>query len=355
MPRSIFLPAALLLAGCSDQGFTAFDEVDSWTQNPPDEVDILLVVDDSCSMGPYQQRLGQSFDQFIEWFIAADVDYQIGVVTTDIIDPDKAGRLQGGGAIITTETENPGAAFSSLVNVGVQGAGFETGLEAARMALQDPAGLNAGFLRPDASLSIIFVSDEQDASPEGVNAYINDYVDIKGARNRGVFNASALVVTDFAPCDQQQQAQSTLGTRYMDVAIQTGGIVGNLCDDAGFEDIVFDLSLASSRLQDTYILQGTPSLETLEVRVAYPDEAGEPGEAELVPCDAGVWTYQEIVDEATGQELPAIVFAADRIPPVNSRISARYFEGDADPATFCTDAPAPDDGGDDASTGEDSQ
>ena len=324
--RRTLLLATLALTGCSDQGFTSFDIVDVFRQNPPDEVDILMVVDDSCSMAPYQDALGANFDQFISWFIEADVDYQIGVITTDIIDPVKSGRIQG--QVITTDTPNAAAAFGALVDVGVDGAGYETGLEAARMALSDSllSTANAGFIRDDASLSIIFVSDEQDGSPDGVNDYINDFVGVKGARNRDTFNASALVVSDIDQCTGAAAAQSTEGTRYMDVALQTDGIVGNLCD-TDFESIVFDLSLASTRLQNTYYLRDTPALAGLQVSV----------DDDIIGCETGQWTYQEVQDEFTGELRPAIVFDVTQMPPVGSQIAARYFGGAGDLANFCTE------------------
>jgi hypothetical protein len=312
--------APLLVVGCSDQGFTAFDNVDVWRQNPPDEVDILLVVDDSCSMEPYQQRLGSNFTQFISWFIEADVDYKIGVVTTDVITPGVAGRLRG--PVITRDTANADAVFSEIVNVGIAGAGYETGLEAARIALEQAGD----FIREEASLSVIFVSDEQDSSPAGVNEYINEFFAYKGFRNRDVFNASALVVSDLAPCNEQQKLQSTIGTRYMDVAQQTRGIVGNLCAaQQDFESIVFELSLASTRLRNTYFLSGEPDLKTLQVSV---DDA-------VVPCEEGKWTYELVLDEQLGEERPAIVFGVNSLPPVGARITARYFDGTANPAEFC--------------------
>jgi len=328
MLRALLTALVLGASACSDQGFTAFDAVDVWRQNPPEEVDVLLIVDDSCSMAPYQGTLGSSFNQFISWFIRADVDYRIAVVTTDLEDPNKSGRIQG--EIITPDTENAEGVFSRIVNVGISGSGYEVGLETARLALTEPlvSGANAGFLRDDASLSIIFVSDEEDGSPDPVNDYINDFVSIKGARNRDVFNASALVVTGFEECDEVQRAQSTIGTRYIDVARQTGGMIGNLCS-ADFEDIVFELSLVSSRLRNTYFLSQEPSLSTLQLSV----------NDEVVPCRSDRYAFEWVPDPKTGEPEPAIVFAPDRLPPVGARIAARYFPGEAVPAEFCREAP----------------
>lgn len=337
----LLLAAAVGLTGlsaCSESGFTSFDNVDVFRQNPPEKVDVLLVVDNSCSMQPYQSALGRNFDQFISWFIEADVDYQIGVVTTDM-ERANAERGRISQPYITAETDNASAQFSQIVNVGVNGSGYEMGLEAAAAALLDTTS-NAGFLRDDASLSIIMVSDEEDASPRGVNDYINSFFEVKGARNRSVFNASALVAidTDRCPGDPSIGA-STQGTRYMDVARQTGGVVADMCvavnDDAAFGDIVFDLSLTSTRLRNTYFLSEEPTLLTLQVSI----------ENEVVPCADGRWTFDFVYDDVLGEERPAIIFDVSDMPPVGSQITARYFPGTADPFEFCVDEEPTTEGG----------
>jgi hypothetical protein len=59
----------------------------------------------------------------------------------------------------------PSEAFSCIASVGVQGCGFEQQLEAMRMALDTTeVPENQGFLRPDALLAIVFVTDEDDCS-----------------------------------------------------------------------------------------------------------------------------------------------------------------------------------------------
>ena len=54
-------------------------------------------------------------------------------------------------------------AFSAMASLGASGCGFEQPLQAAKNALNNnPA--NAGFLRPNASLALFFVTDEDDCS-----------------------------------------------------------------------------------------------------------------------------------------------------------------------------------------------
>jgi hypothetical protein len=324
------------LVGCIEYDVVVNDGVDVFVQEPPEAVDILMIVDNSGSMAPYQDQLGQNFEQFISFFVGANVDYHIGVTTTDPgfeeptpttgcpNPPDPAaGRILGD--VITPETDDPAATFQEIVNVGTCGSGFEMGLEAARMAVTEPLASdeNAGFLREDATLSIIFVSDEEDSSPWPVNDYINEFFEIKGQRARNIFNASALTVTNEDKCTAEQAAASSPGDRYVDVAKQTNGLIGNLCAE-NFSDIVTELSLNVSQLHDTFYLSGEPDTSTLTVTV---DETE-------IPCSDGAWTYQRLTLD--GEEKPAVVFERDQMPEVGSKITVRYMSGGGDIEDFCT-------------------
>lgn len=347
MDRRI-LSLFILTTGCNEYEIYKMENADIFYQLDASEVDILLVVDNSCSMAPYQQKLAQNFDNFLTFFIEGNVDYQIGVTTTTVQEieynpgyPDcteqmiaeipPAGELVGG-QIITPDTPNADTVFSDIVSVGTCGAGYEMGLESARLALQgaDQGTINQGFLRDSAFLSIIFVSDEQDGSPLPVNEYLTAFRDAKARPGqRADMNASALVVNDIAECSSQQIGSGAVeGTRYVDVAQQAEGLIGNICGD-DFESIVTELSLNSSRLTDTFILSSEPDPNTIAVNVL----AGGTDGYEL-PCADGAWIFTRIGEGDRSQ--PAIVFDRAQMPPPNSKITVQYDNGSGDPANFCT-------------------
>ena len=91
-----FFPAMLLLAGCSDVAFTQLTTIDSFQQNRKNTFDLLLVVDNSCSMAEEQGKLADNFDSFIHYFDGTDVDWQLGVTTTDVYEEPGTGKLIGG-------------------------------------------------------------------------------------------------------------------------------------------------------------------------------------------------------------------------------------------------------------------
>ena len=328
------LLAATVLGGCkSDNTLAKLDADDAFFQVEAGEVDVLLVVDNSGSMQPYQEKLSTNFENFLEYFTGY-VDYRIGIITSTIENPTAMGNCTQaeidaipdggelvGGTWISDEDADGAERFAELVQVGTCGGGYEMGLETALLALTPPManGANEGFLREDAYLSIIFVTDEEDSSPRTTNEYINAFRDLKGVTARDVFNASALVVTNEADCtDEQLDAGASQNMRMVDVANQTNGVVGSICS-GDFATIVTELSLASSRLTDTFYLSETPDAASLLVGV---------GEEE-VPCDAGVWTYEEVDGR------PALVFARDQLPAPGSRITASYDYGDGNAEDFC--------------------
>ena len=174
------------------------------------------------------------------------------------------------------------------------------------------------MLREEAYLSVIFVSDEEDASPLPVNDYINEMRAVKDPTARQVYNASSLVVTDASQCNATQLASgATMGTRYLDVAEQSEGIQVNICAE-DFASIVTDLSLNSSRLNDVFFLNNTPDLSTLIVSIDTDDFSAE------VPCDSPdfPWVYEEM--DVGGDPQPIIRFDRSSLPPTGAKISVEY-------------------------------
>lgn len=154
-------------------------------------VDVLWVIDDSPSMEAEQQLLASRAAAILERLgRTPGADFHIGVVTTDVepaassdTGPGWLRRVPGtslrylactsepgAGAQVNVRcdgiTGSPEAALRGLLQPGTGGSTQEKGLLAAMLALSEPlrTGVNAGFLRDDAALSLIFMSDEDDAS-----------------------------------------------------------------------------------------------------------------------------------------------------------------------------------------------
>jgi len=233
----LFLTAMAMAAGCDTTSFTMRQppgqQVDVFRQAVVPNVDVLWVVDNSDSMVEEQQALADSFQDFYK-FISNTASFHIGVISTDMHNPDHCGRLLGNPRYITQDTENAEEVFRQNVNVGIGGTGDEQGFNAAAAALSEPliSGHNAGFLQEDAHLFIIFVSDEDDGSFGEVKYYLRIFESIKGKGNDGIIKAAAVVgdVPEVPEeCRDEKNVES--GERYAELAEGSGGIVLSICNE----------------------------------------------------------------------------------------------------------------------------
>ncbi|MBW2260772.1 MAG: hypothetical protein JRG91_02280, partial [Deltaproteobacteria bacterium] len=202
---------------CPDSMHMAFDYT-----APVTKVDVLLVIDNSMSMAEEQAELAEKFPTLVRSLLdppldpvtglrehVAVHDIHIGVVSTDMgtggysvetcsdpIDGDN-GELQhfpnpslpGCDPSYPTFVSNGGehdagtldwlsTAFGCIATLGIDGCGFEQQLKASAKALIDHReGANAGFLRRDSILVVLFVTDEEDCSVKRGNESLFDTLD----------------------------------------------------------------------------------------------------------------------------------------------------------------------------------
>jgi hypothetical protein len=96
MKNLVLMSVFALGMGCSEYSYTSKIQKDVFQQVRRNTVDILLVIDDSCSMLEEQEKLSTNFEYFISAFAGVDVDWQIGVTTTDTYYVEQPGKLLGG-------------------------------------------------------------------------------------------------------------------------------------------------------------------------------------------------------------------------------------------------------------------
>ncbi len=242
--------------------------------------DILFVVDNSGSMSDSQQKLADSFETFINWLVGGQVDYRIAITTTDMLDPAHQGRFQGNPKVLTPTTPNVVAAFQANATVGDEGSGDEQGLIAALAAVTAPLAQveNAGFLRDAARLFVVFVSDENDSSPQSVDHYRNGLLAVKGGDPSKLFVAAIAGPSPFGCFVFPEQADA--GPRYEEIVDDTGGLFGSICE-TNFGTILQDLAFEVVSVQSVFELTEIPDPETIRVTV------------DGVEQDPAWWIYDE--------------------------------------------------------------
>jgi hypothetical protein len=323
-------------AACGpDNNFIIEDRIifDEFFQDPAEAVDILLIIDNSCSMLAEQEKLSTEFEAFVEFFFVANTDYHIGVTTTDMDYQGEQGRLVGDTKVITRSTPDPAQVFRENVLVGADGSGYEQGLEAARTALSQGRlnGVNAGFYRDEAELSLIFVGDEDDASQGTVDEFLSGFYELKGQRNRRAFQASALIgvhpITGEPAVCGRDPGDPFAGAddmpRYWDLATKSQGVVSSICAD-DFNSIVHEMGLAASRVSDVFTLSRDPVPETVEVTIFVPGSPEFLGDGWPLPqvgLEDGRFAW---VLEGDGQANWIRFVDQEDLPPISSRILVTY-------------------------------
>lgn len=188
---------------------------------PPEgcqKVDFLFVIDNSDSMDEEQLSLTTAFPAFTDLLgqVLKPIDYHVMVVSTDgdqeeedepTLDAEDCSEVRGAGkrrnvdgddcgvldglAFMTDQQPDLASTFSCAANVGTQGSAVEKQiaamLEATSAALNAPGRCNAGFLRDDAMLVVMLVTDEEDdrseAEPEDWRRLL---LDVKGGKEDAV-------------------------------------------------------------------------------------------------------------------------------------------------------------------------
>ncbi len=252
------------------------------------KVDILIVNDNSASMSFEQKRLAPRFANFIQDLDNRKVDYRIAMTTTDI-SKSRGGKLiyfDANTAYLTPQHGNRQSLFNTAIqrsetrvcenfiadylrangkaamNTAAYSqkydencpSGDERGIYAANMIVN---GNPSGFIRPDAHLSIIFLSDEDVRSGlYGQAGYSLDTLDYPGTLVATVnskfgsdkynsLSVHAIVVKDQACLDTQNNqvlgdnpnydtagiVTGSIGTKYLEFVTAGWGRSANICSE----------------------------------------------------------------------------------------------------------------------------
>ncbi|MFC1609410.1 choice-of-anchor D domain-containing protein [Myxococcota bacterium] len=266
------------------------------------QVDMLLVVDDSGSMDEQADTLANSIPALLNHLEDWNVSYHLGLTTTDVTDnenpfvPGKRGRLLGDPKIVTNDTPNAQQALRNNLGLADMGSGTECGLEASRLALTEPlvSTENAGFLRQSARLLVIYMSDEEDKSPDGetispVSTYVGTLLNVKN-NDPNLLRAVAIVVLEGETCGPE------VGTRYLELVDVVGGMMTTLCVD-DFSPAFTDLAQAITDPPDRFFLDSPVAAGTLQVFV---DNVLQPSDTWAHDSDTNSISFNEGADPLAG-------------------------------------------------------
>jgi hypothetical protein len=324
----------------SGEGTNLSRQIDTFEQVSGRKVDVLFAIDGSGSMEEEQDNVARNLDAFLNTAELFDTDFQIGVTHLDLGETKRyggdnfaSGELIGSPPFLTPGQANYRTEFASRIRLGASGGQQEAGLEAARQALSDPlitqtnvtcsndsqcevpynfcrggvcSGRNGGFLREDASLEIVLLSDEEDQSTATPEFYVDFFRSIKGFRNDSLMHVSSIVGADTSgnpsDCSASGSGDAAAGRRYATVSTATNGTVGSICS-TNFGPFLQNIGNRAFGLRIEFFLSRAAEPATIEVRVNDVRQATG-------------WTY----DAATN----SIVFNRNSVPQPGQIIEVEY-------------------------------
>jgi len=332
------------------EGTYETQHTDEFVQIKGNEVDILFVVDDSISMCEEQDRLVSSFDEFIAQASVWENDYHIGIISVNVVDEAVIGRLNRGDSSVTprfiTKSGSAQSQFANLVNLGCddESESSEAGLQAAQTGLAAPlttdtevtcsgtsdctsnpnicadpsncpytcidgscGGFNKGFMREDAQLEIIILSDEEDQSSAAISLYVDFLTNIKGWANVGRMHVNSIVGVKDVPsgsgdgdCVASDGGTASHGYRYIQASEDTGGKYGSICEST-FEPIMSEISDITFNPKLQFFLSRLADPAT--VKVSFDHQ----GDGNFVLCNDG-WEFDSpsnsVIFDAEGGCVP---------------------------------------------------
>jgi hypothetical protein len=224
------------------------------------KMDIVFVVDNSGSMEQEQQNLTENFPKFVKIIndyrtkTGDKLDYRIAITTTDI-DADK-GTFQASGkscssgpnrAWLERGDADVEGAFACRAKVGTDGSGEEHPLEALKLAFTDRVtdGVNAGFLRDDALLAFVVLTDEDESAissgsdpfggifggggsktPLDLDAYVTAFDGVKKDRSRW---AGSIIAGDKSCTSGLGSASEAVNLKSFTNKIGKNGTFSSIC------------------------------------------------------------------------------------------------------------------------------
>lgn len=249
---------------------------DTVVQTTVPAVDVLWVVDNSCSMLEEQDELAANFSAFIGFFLDSGLDWHIGVVSTDTDLRGHTGKLRPatGYRYLTPDTPTPDALFNQMVSLGTGGSAEERGLDAAWLAIAQPSAdlqnTNDGFYREDASLHVVVISDEDDQSTRVSPFEFSDFMLNLKSNDDIPVTFSTIVGPTPSGCSNRN-TDADPAPRYEQVAATVGGIQESICVSDWYP-VLEQLGLQAAGLRDEYFLSEVPAPATIEITVT--DETG---------------------------------------------------------------------------------
>lgn len=248
------------------------EKTDVFFEPSPQPVDILFVVDKSCSMANDTLAMNTGFPAFIDYVTERNIDYHIGLISTSNDEELGGGRLVefANFSFITPQTLNPAWILSSMNIVAASRGEREAGIDAVSAALgpRIERGENQGFFRHGVPLQIVTITDEEDQSyiwtPQSLIFRLYDWMN---AHDNRVYYSAILTLPESALTCDFQISDETVGYRYLEIVEKVNGIAIDICQNDWATSLGAIAEYATPEPTTEYMLEKNPVEETITLLV----------------------------------------------------------------------------------------
>lgn len=313
----------LLLAACSKQNYSMAPQSEQFDSSVSynNKVDVLMMVDNSSSMTTYQNRLIDQTQGMIDVLNQLGMDYHIAVVTSDL-----SGSKPTGGKFVSS-TNQPAVLKNSTPNLkdvlklkiaqGSVGSDLEEGLESIKKALSLTNPNLNDFLRSEALLAVVALTNEDDYSRGTADEYIKFFNEIKpDFPKNGNFGGGKAWMMNFIGVTSLDSKCSTslggdykeTGKKWISIAEASNGRKESICESS-LANAVSNIQQRIIQVLTDFKLDRKPKKSTIVVKI----------NNQVIPENPeNGWEYLEI-----GSDM-IVRFHGTSIPTANAKISVAF-------------------------------
>lgn len=266
------------------------DIISEEAHNP---VDILFVIDYSCSMSNDRLNMNRNIPIFFEILEEWNISYQVGIISTD--SDYGMGELNNL-SFITPRTEDPPIMFSNMNTASTFEVG-EEGIKTIYQSMNRSLDVNRNFFRKGVPLHIVIISDEDDSSefsPKELYHFLTNR-----AQLRKNANISLSSVVQLHPEDSGCKISSMYtGYKYIQLTNRMGGELIDICTADWRDALERIATYAVDETAQEFFLTDIPIVETIQVQILR--------QGATIVLDSYEWEYNETRNSITLLEFELI-------------------------------------------------
>jgi len=244
-------------------------------------LDLIWIIDNSGSMEVLHQSVIDNTSVFIDGFTKNNLDWQMGLVSTDESDEPYLGMKPG--SLFFSTAPNAIDLFKSAVgHLGNSGSGTEKTLKPLVDSLEE----YPGFVRNGAVLGIISLTDAPEQSENPVSDYIARFQKVTGSAS-AIYAYGVYQARDLGCPPTEEGVWNFAGSRYEEFMKTLSGYKTLKLCDPNFGQVLSNISLdlVQKVQQSRIMLPFRPKVSTLKV---FYNNVSLPGGAQ---ADGGQWYY----------------------------------------------------------------